>query len=201
MKKKHPPAFFTKMSEIYYPSLDEFWPAIRATNFVKALGGKPTNYEENMAFLAERAGVDVRQMDMVNPLTFADRNGLTSRLHTMINRDTIENLDDIRHKKWHSSSKWAYAMNQPIPPYDEWAKEKLTIQRVMEKFTKATDEEYRVSLMDWLFSYFQTIPHFLLQNLEFYELAVSKVAEMKLSPFRHIINDVILETEAFLDLL
>ena len=107
---------------IRYPSLDEFWPAVRAKNFVKALGGKPTNYEANMKILAARAGVHWKQMDMVNPLTFADRNWISVRTHTLMNMNTRVNLELIRESTYHPSTKWAYAMKEPIPPYVEVTK-------------------------------------------------------------------------------
>ena len=103
---------------IRYPSLDEFWPAVRAKNFVRALGEKATNYEANMKILAARAGVHWKQMDMVNPLTFADRNWLSVRTKTsLMNMDTRSKLEWIRQSTYHPSTKWAYAMKEPIPPY------------------------------------------------------------------------------------
>ena len=52
-----------------YPSLNAFWPAVRARNFVKLLGQKPGNYVHNMAILAAKAGVAPEQMWRINPLT------------------------------------------------------------------------------------------------------------------------------------
>jgi len=105
------------MSSIRYPSLDEFWPAVRARRFVQALGGKATKYVENMAFLAERAGVHPAQMDKINPLTFAERNGLLCSVRKMLGERTYVELDRWRNSTWHHSVTWAYAMNEPIPPY------------------------------------------------------------------------------------
>jgi hypothetical protein len=100
----------------YYPSLDEFWPAVRARNFVKALGGVPTKYVENMEFLAARAGVHPTQMLLVNPITFAERNCISS-VRTLLGDRTYFTLDMIRKSNWHPSTKWFYANNEPIPPH------------------------------------------------------------------------------------
>jgi hypothetical protein len=94
------------------PSITEFWPAARVRRFVKALGFKPTKYEENIAILAEKAGVHPAQMDMVNPVTFAQRNFL----HARILLGALE-YDTLRMGDTHPSSTWAYAMKKPIPPY------------------------------------------------------------------------------------
>jgi len=61
------------MSSIRYPSLDAYWPAVRARAFVKAIGKVPTTYAKNMEILAAYAGVSVGQMSWVNPITFAER--------------------------------------------------------------------------------------------------------------------------------
>lgn len=104
---------------IRYPTLDEFWPAVRARHFVKALGGKPTKYVENMAFLAARAGVHVKQMYLVNPIIFAERNCIPS-VRKLLGDRTYVTLDLVRNSKWHPSAKWFYALNEPIPPYMDW---------------------------------------------------------------------------------
>jgi hypothetical protein len=103
------------MSSIYYPSINEFWPAVRARNFVRALGGKPTKYVENMAILARRAGVHPEQMYLVNPLTFAERHW--NSVHTLLDKSTVAHLSRIRQSTWHGSAKWFYETQQPIPPY------------------------------------------------------------------------------------
>ena len=100
------------MSSIRYPSITEFWPATRVRRFVKALGMKPTKYEENIALLAEKAGVHPKQMDMVNPVTFAQRNFL----HARVLLGELE-YDTLRKADTHPSATWAYAMKKPIPPY------------------------------------------------------------------------------------
>jgi hypothetical protein len=61
------------MSSVRYASLNEYWPAVRARNFVKALGEVPTTYTKNLEFLAARACVPVNHMPFVNPITFAER--------------------------------------------------------------------------------------------------------------------------------
>jgi hypothetical protein len=101
---------------IRYPSLDEFWPAVRARRFVKVLGGKPTKYVENMAFLAKRAGVHPAQMRMVNPITFAERNCISS-VRKLLGERSYFTFDLLRNSTWHPSAKWFYAVNEPIPPY------------------------------------------------------------------------------------
>ena len=58
---------------VRYASLNEYWPAVRARAFVKALGEVPTTYTENLEFLAWCARVPVNHMPFVNPITFAER--------------------------------------------------------------------------------------------------------------------------------
>ena len=110
------------MTSIRYPSLDEFWPAVRARRFVQALGGKPTKYVENMAFLAERAGVHPAQMEKVNPVTFAERNGMLCAARKLLGARDYLTFDQLRNSTWHHSVTWAYAMQEPIPPYVPAAK-------------------------------------------------------------------------------
>ena len=105
------------MSSIRYPSLNEFWPAVRARRFVQALRGKPTKYVENMAFLAARAGVHPAQMHLVNPVTFAERNGLLCAVRKMLGAREYVTFDILRNSTYHPSAMWAYAMQEPIPPY------------------------------------------------------------------------------------
>jgi hypothetical protein len=107
------------MPSIRYPDLDEFWPAVRARNFVKLLGFKPSKYEENMVILAARAGVHVKQMQYVNPLTFAERSWIHPRARTLIEQSVYIKLDLIRQSTYHPSVSWAYALRDPIPPYVE----------------------------------------------------------------------------------
>lgn len=103
------------MSSIRYPSLDEFWPAKRARHFVQALGFPATKYVENMAVLAERAGVHPAQMCMVNPLTFAERNlpdGSGDALDLLGQRTYVQ----MAYKRKHSVP-WAYEKGWSIPPF------------------------------------------------------------------------------------
>jgi len=61
------------MPSIRYATLDEYWPAVRARAFVKALGEVPTTYPKNMEILAAHAGVPVKHMPWLNPIAFAER--------------------------------------------------------------------------------------------------------------------------------
>jgi hypothetical protein len=58
---------------VRYASLNEYWPAVRARAFVKALGKVPTTYVRNLALLAAHANVPVNHMPFVNPITYAER--------------------------------------------------------------------------------------------------------------------------------
>jgi len=61
-------------------TLDANWPAVRAKNFVKALKMKPgKNYAENMAILAAKASVTVEELIVMNPVRYAERNGMKCR--------------------------------------------------------------------------------------------------------------------------
>jgi len=61
----------------YPKTLDANWPAVRAKNFVKALKMKPgKNYAENMAILAAKASVTVEELIVMNPVMYAERNGM-----------------------------------------------------------------------------------------------------------------------------
>ena len=66
---------------MYYPkTLDENWPAIRAKNFVKALGMKHgKTYAENMAILAGKLSVTVEELIVMNPVSYAQRNKMDCR--------------------------------------------------------------------------------------------------------------------------
>ena len=107
----------------YYPTLDQFWPPVRARNFVKELGEKPGNYVKNMEILAAHAGVHPKQMWHVNPVTFAERHFRkclypTANLEKILGKDTYRRLDYERNSAYISSSAaWAYHKKEPIPPY------------------------------------------------------------------------------------
>ena len=108
----------------YYPTLDQFWPAVRARNFVKELSLEPGNYAKNMETLATIAGVHPKQMSLVNPVTFAERHFRqsiyqpTANLEKILGRDTYYALSSERNSTWGSAS-WAYHKKEPIPPYVE----------------------------------------------------------------------------------
>ena len=50
-----------------------FWPAVRARNFVKAMGGKPTKYTNNIEFLAKIASIEPSKMCALDPIKFANQ--------------------------------------------------------------------------------------------------------------------------------
>ena len=50
---------------------DAFWNATRAKNFVIAMGGKPTKWAENLAFLAAKAEITVEQLRLLDPISYA----------------------------------------------------------------------------------------------------------------------------------
>jgi hypothetical protein len=184
------------MSSIRYPSLDEFWPAIRARNFVKALGLTATNYAENMALLAKKAGVHPTQMSMVNPLTFAERNGIN--IVSLLGSREGFILDMERDQAW-GSGKWAYALRQPIPQYaDDRNKTTADIQVFFNKFNETTIRAERVVLFGQLFTYILGTEAFLRTYPNFYKMMVAKVAEVKAEPSVSSIMPIILKTEAFL---
>jgi len=191
------------MHSIRYPSLDEFWPAIRVRNFVKALGFPATNYAENMAFLAARAGVHVKQMNMVNPLTFAERNNID--IVSILGSREGFMLDVERDpQRPRGSGTWAYAKRQPIPPYvapsfDKWAITKAVIGCFLKKFKEATNEAERIATMGRIFTYILSIEAFLRAHPTFFAMIVAKVAEIKAEPLAESIMSVILKVETFLE--
>jgi len=109
----------------YYPTLNQFWPAVRARNFVKELGLTPGNYTKNMETLSARAGVHPKQMCHINPLTFAERNftfvfhfSCHARMIKILGESMYSRLSNER-KIWWGSANWAYHKLEPIPPYVE----------------------------------------------------------------------------------
>jgi hypothetical protein len=50
---------------------DAFWNPTRARNFVIALGGKPTTWRENLAFLAAKGKMSVEQLRLMDPISYA----------------------------------------------------------------------------------------------------------------------------------
>ncbi len=188
---------------IYYPTLDEFWPAVRARNFVKALGGNPTKYVENMAFLAARAGVHVKQMWLVNPITFAERNCIPS-VRKLLGHRTYVTLELVRNSKWHHSNSWAYEKGEPIPPFfetvrrinDSWDIVEATITKFLEEVKGETDEEARGKSMVKLFIYTMGTGQFIRANLLFYKNLLTEVSKMKSADVN--IAAIIRQTQQFL---
>ena len=80
-----------RVPRIYYPSLDEFWPAIRARNFTKMLGGTHRGYVKNKEFLAARIGITVAELNRLNPLLFAKRTGMNVR--SLMDRSTYFTME------------------------------------------------------------------------------------------------------------
>jgi hypothetical protein len=50
---------------------DAFWNPTRAKNFVVALGGKPSTWRENLAFLAAKGKMSVEQLRLLDPISYA----------------------------------------------------------------------------------------------------------------------------------
>ena len=50
---------------------DAFWNPTRAKNFVVAMGGKPTKWQENLAFLAAKGKMTVEQLRLLDPISYA----------------------------------------------------------------------------------------------------------------------------------
>jgi len=50
---------------------DAFWNPTRAKNFVRALGGTPTTWPENLAFLAAKGKMTVEQLRLLDPISYA----------------------------------------------------------------------------------------------------------------------------------
>jgi hypothetical protein len=50
---------------------DAFWNPTRARNFVVALGGTPTTWPENLAFLAAKGKMTVEQLRLLDPISYA----------------------------------------------------------------------------------------------------------------------------------
>jgi hypothetical protein len=107
--------------------MEQFWPAVRARNFVKELRKQPGNYAKNMETLATIAGVHPKQMSLVNPVTFAERHFghssdyfVAANLKKILGNETYCELNQERHSLYSfSSAAWAYHKKEPIPPYVE----------------------------------------------------------------------------------
>ena len=50
---------------------DAFWNPTRARNFVISMGGKPTTWKENLAFLAAKGNMTVAQLRLLDPISYA----------------------------------------------------------------------------------------------------------------------------------
>ena len=50
---------------------DAFWNPVRAKNFVIAMDGTPTTWEENMAFLAAKGNMSVERLRLLDPISYA----------------------------------------------------------------------------------------------------------------------------------
>ena len=96
-----------------YPSMNDYWPAVRAKKFITLLGQEPKNYDWNMRALAQTAGVHVFQMDGVNPITFGERNFPSVNLRKILGQATYQHLEHMRYNGM--SATWAYEKNLPIP--------------------------------------------------------------------------------------
>jgi hypothetical protein len=61
----------------YPKSLDDNWPAIRARNFVKALGITPgRDYTMNMTILASKAKISIEELIIMNPIGYAQKDDI-----------------------------------------------------------------------------------------------------------------------------
>jgi len=183
----HVPLFMylpTKYKMTVYPTLNQFWPAVRARNFVKELGLKPGNYTKNMETLSVRAGVHPKQMSRVNPLTFAEREIGCDHVSLVgiLGKNTYAQLDMERHKTWGSAS-WAYHKKDPIPSWSQWQIEIDTILYLCKKIDAAVPfSPTRVSLAGALFIHLLRYEPFLRANPQVCHMAAQKVAEFKAIP-------------------
>jgi hypothetical protein len=84
-----------KIVSMKYPSVNQFWPAKRARRFVKVgWGGSFPSYAKNMEWLAMAAGISVDQLLLLNPLTFAEKQGLLAL--PLLGKSTYAFLDAER---------------------------------------------------------------------------------------------------------
>jgi len=80
-----------------YPTIDQFWPAARARRFIKVgWGGAFPTYAKNMEWLAMAGGVSVDQLYLINPLTFAEKQGLLAL--PLLGKSTYNFLDAARRR-------------------------------------------------------------------------------------------------------
>ncbi len=187
-----------------YPSLKEFWPAIRARNFVKQLRQKPGNYAHNMEILAVKAGVHPKQMWYVNPVTFAEREFNTycardsTALIKLLGKDTYYYFCDERNSPYSLSASWAYHKREPIPPHNPWEYEIGVIMRFIDRINALPVGSARVSVMGTLFSYLSHQEEFLRTQPTFCNMISEKVVEFKTNPYAEPIMDQLLSMEELL---
>lgn len=187
-----------------YPTIDEYWPARRARNFIKAgWGGSFPKYAKNMQWLSMLAGVPVEQMCYVNPVTFAERNGLLAE--SLLGKSTYEYLITLRMEQ--QSIFDELGMAPPAKLVDASAKpvsakmygnEYHVLNSLIQEFHDTESFSDKLLVLSRLFKYLQFIPNFLRKNPVFYQVAVAKVAEFKDDPLAVSIRETILETEAFM---
>jgi len=196
----------------HYPTINEFWPARRARNFVKAgWGGSFPTYAKNMEWLSIVARVHVDQMCHVNPVTFAERNGLLAE--SLLGKSTYDYLiaDRMRRQSLNKEVNVAVAgifkelgiVHHANPVYTNanplnYGNEYDILNSLIQEFQATDDTSAQLLILSRLFNYFQFIPTFLRKNPLFFAVAVAKVAEYKDDPIASSIRPTILETEAFL---
>jgi hypothetical protein len=197
-----------------YPTIDEYWPARRARNFVKAgWGGSFPKYAKNMQWLSMLAGVPVEQMCYVNPVTFAERNGLLAE--SLLGKSTYEYLITLRMEQQSIFDELGVtppaklganpvAIGDVTPPAKlevgtkTYGNEYHVLNSLIEEFHCTESFSDKLLVLSRLFKYLQFIPNFLRKNPAFYEVAAAKVAEFKDDPVAISIRETIMETEAFM---
>lgn len=186
-----------------YPSLNEFWPPIRARNFVKKLCRTPGNYAHNMEILAAKAGVHPKQMWYVNPVTFAEREFKSYRDHNsdalikLLGRDTYYYFCQERDSGCFSS-RWAYHKGQSIPEYNPWAWQVEVMQRLLARIVATPHGAERVPVIGELFSYLLRNEPFLRASSKMCDVTAQKVAEFKADPLTEPIRDTLEAVEAMM---
>ena len=79
---------------------DAFWNPTRAKNFVVAMGGKPTKWQENLAFLAAKGKMTVEQLRLLDPISYAYLvnpwdsvySGVGAKVKAILGEDNYRNL-------------------------------------------------------------------------------------------------------------
>jgi hypothetical protein len=184
-----------------YPDLGEFWPTVRARNFVKEMGLKTGNYRQNMATLAARARVAPEQMWHVNPLTFADRHWEFSHKKKMIRilgNDVYTRLETERLNTHWGSATWAYHKKEPIPPYNPWWIEEDALMRIIGRVNALPMGPERVPDINHLFTHILRIEPFLRAHPAFCDVVMGKVEELKTDPHAESVMESLLAAEKLL---